>query len=98
MPDTSGRDGHLRDARERSRSFSELLLAAVDNFPGMVGFWDRDQICRLANRAYLDWFGLSSDQVLNRSMLELIGPDLMCGTSLTSSERWRESRNASNAP
>ncbi|MBR9973218.1 PAS domain-containing protein [Magnetospirillum sulfuroxidans] len=51
----------------------KFITTVTDNLPGMVGYWDRDLRCRFANRAYVEWFGKPSQQILGRSMHELLG-------------------------
>ncbi|MBK6838000.1 MAG: hypothetical protein IPG90_06755 [Bacteroidetes bacterium] len=41
----------------------------------MLAYWDKNLLCRFANGAYLDWFGKSSDEMIDRIHLpELLGP------------------------
>ncbi len=43
--------------------------------PAMMAYWDTDEICRFANTVYLEWFGKSqSDMIDKMSMKELMGP------------------------
>ena len=39
----------------------------------MVAYWDRDQRCRLANRAYEEWFGIRPEALIGKHMRELLG-------------------------
>ena len=54
-------------ARERHLS---LILNGI---PGMVGYWDRNQINRFANPGYQEWLGLAPGQVEGRHMREILG-------------------------
>ena len=50
------------------------IVASVDS-SAMLAFWDKDQVCRYANRAYIDWFGVSPEYMINRiTLIELLGP------------------------
>lgn len=49
---------------------------AVDRVPSMMAFWDRDERCRFANRAYETWFGADPKSLIGRSLRELLGPEL----------------------
>jgi PAS domain S-box-containing protein len=41
----------------------------------MMAFWDNDLVCRFANSAYLRWFGVSPEEMVNKMTLrELLGP------------------------
>lgn len=44
----------------------------LDNLPSMVVYWDRDLRNRFANKAYLDWLGLSQDEIRGKRMQELL--------------------------
>src|SRR5688572_11630680 len=53
---------------------AELLRTVVDEIPAMVAYWDKDQRCRVANRAYQKWFGVPPEAVVGMTMKELLGP------------------------
>jgi len=48
----------------------------VDRVPTMLAYWDRNLICRYANRAYEAWFGVDPDRLLGTSIRDLLGPKL----------------------
>ena len=48
----------------------------VDRVPTMLAYWDRNLICRFANRAYEAWFGADPDRLLGTSIRDLLGPRL----------------------
>jgi len=52
------------------------LRRLVDRVPTMLAYWDRDLICRFANRAYEDWFGVRPEHLLGTSLRDLLGPAL----------------------
>ncbi|WP_160310662.1 PAS domain S-box protein [Chromobacterium subtsugae] len=52
------------------------LRTVVDAVPSLIGYWDRGQINRVANRAYLDWFGVAADSLPGLSLRELLGAEL----------------------
>jgi PAS domain S-box-containing protein len=52
------------------------LRTIFDALPSMIGYWDRDQCNRFANRAYCEWFGLTPDAVAGRPLREMLGADL----------------------
>lgn len=51
-----------------------LLKLVVDNLSAMVAYWDADQRCRFANRAYNRWFGVDPQTLLGRDMRDFLGP------------------------
>lgn len=53
---------------------AQLALAVVDRVPAMMAYWDRNEICRFANQAYLAWFGKTRADLLGTSLRELLGP------------------------
>jgi len=67
--------GRLEAERERIAS-QRFIQAIADNMPGMVGYWDLDLRCRFANTSYLDWFGKTPDQIIGRTMVDLLGAPL----------------------
>ena len=52
----------------------DKLLKVADSFDVMLGYWDRDEVCRFANKAYETWFGKTREQMLGISMEEFFGP------------------------
>lgn len=52
----------------------QLALLVIDRMPAMAAYWDTDEICRFANRAYLDWFGRTREQIVGFSIRHLLGP------------------------
>lgn len=53
-----------------------IALAVVDHIDAMVAYWDKDQVCRFANAAYMKWFGWTRESLLGHTMRELLGPDI----------------------
>ena len=41
-----------------------------------MAYWDRDLVCRFANDAYARWFGVGPQDLVGRSLPELLGPTL----------------------
>ncbi|MBI2733835.1 MAG: PAS domain-containing protein [Aquabacterium sp.] len=52
------------------------IQVLLDQLPALVGYWDKDVRNRYGNRAYLEWFGLTPDQMRGRHLSEVIGPQL----------------------
>lgn len=66
----------ISDARAATvamRSSEARMLAIADASPVLVSFIDRDYRYRFINSRYEDHFGLARDEMLGKSVLELIG-------------------------
>lgn len=61
-------------ARPTPEEVHQIVMQLVDHLDAMVAFWDIDQICVFANNAYRHWFGKTRDQIVGRSLQELLGP------------------------
>jgi len=46
----------------------------VDRVPSMLAYWDLEQRCRFANRAYETWFGVAPEALIGKKLEELLGP------------------------
>ncbi|MGZ5940568.1 MAG: ATP-binding protein [Rhizomicrobium sp.] len=62
----------LTAIREREHFLHEL----ADATPGLVAYWDKDLVCRFANRPYLEWFGRKPEELIGSTIQELLGPAL----------------------
>jgi len=67
---------------ELSAVLSELvegrrwLRTVIDHLPAMVGYWDRDLRNKLANNAYVEWFGKTPEEIAGLHIREVIGEEL----------------------
>jgi PAS domain S-box-containing protein len=52
------------------------IRIVVDSSPAMLAYWDRDQRCVFANRAYLRWFGRTPESLIGTTLRELLGPTI----------------------
>ena len=52
------------------------IRAVLNALPAMVGYWDTDLRNRLANDAYVEYFGLEPEQMLGMHIRDVLGPDL----------------------
>ncbi len=58
-----------------AKSPNHLSSNLEEQVPAMLAYWDREHICRFANKAYTDWFGKSPEEMINKMTLkELLGP------------------------
>lgn len=51
------------------------LQEVIDRLPAMVGYWDRDLRNRVANAAYLDWFGRTPERMFGAPLREVLGSE-----------------------
>lgn len=52
------------------------LQSILDAMPSMVGYWDKNLICRFANHAYLHWFGIDPARMPGMKIQQLMGGSL----------------------
>ncbi len=50
-----------------------LLQSLVDHVPAMLAYWNTEQRCVFANRAYETWFGVTPESLIGKRMNELLG-------------------------
>jgi len=64
-------------AREHSWPESrDPVRLLVDHVSSMLAYWDKDLLCRFANDAYRQWFGVDPDKLIGTSIRDLLGPAL----------------------
>lgn len=54
----------------------ENIQAILNALPAMVGYWDRDLRNRMANDAYVEFFGKTPEEMRGVHISELLGPEL----------------------
>ncbi|HEX7436311.1 MAG TPA: PAS domain-containing protein, partial [Caldimonas sp.] len=54
-----------------------FLRTVADHIPGRVAYWHGDLTCGFMNQVYCEWFGKSREELLGRSMAEVLGPKRM---------------------
>jgi PAS domain S-box-containing protein len=58
----------------RAQASEERLRQIADNIPAMVAYWDRNGICRFANKAHFERLGLTPERLVGMSLDEAFGP------------------------
>jgi PAS domain S-box-containing protein len=58
------------------RRNEEELTRILDGLPAMIGYWNRDLTNRRANRAYIDYMGISPEAMKGRHIRDVLGPTL----------------------
>jgi len=66
-----------RKSEEKLLQSRRELQEVIDNIPAMIAYWDNDLRNRFCNRAYIEWFGKSPDQIMTGMHIrEVIGERL----------------------
>jgi diguanylate cyclase (GGDEF)-like protein/PAS domain S-box-containing protein len=73
----------LLETRKRTESLldetvknTRFIRTLTDNFPNMIGYWDKNLICRFANIAYLQEFARPANDMIGITLQELLGEKL----------------------
>jgi PAS domain S-box-containing protein len=53
-----------RKTEERLTQSRRDLQSVIDNLPAMIAYWDKNLHNQFCNRAYIEWFGKSPDQIM----------------------------------
>jgi len=72
----SQRTAELRAVNEELRKTEERLRLITDAIPASIAYIDQSMTVSFANRRYAELFGRTSDQVVGRSIKEILGPRL----------------------
>jgi two-component system sensor histidine kinase/response regulator len=65
----------LAEQEARSRASEERLRQISDSIPALIAYWDSDMICRFANQAHFERFGLTPEQMVGMSFDQVFGND-----------------------
>lgn len=55
---------------------ARFIKTVTDAMPAMVAYWDRDLLCRFANKPYLQWFGKPPEAIIGTTLQSLLGETL----------------------
>ena len=62
--------------RKGPQAEARVLHALFDQLPAMVAYWDRDKRNVVANRAYIEWFGIGPDEMRGVHIREVLGEEV----------------------
>lgn len=65
-----------KESEEKLIASERFLRMFTDNIPGMLSYWSSDLRCTFANKAYLEWFGKTPEQMIGIPVQELLGDEL----------------------
>jgi diguanylate cyclase (GGDEF)-like protein/PAS domain S-box-containing protein len=60
---------------EALRESEERLRLVANNVPALISYVDGEQRYRFSNRTYDDWFGISQERMLGRTVAEVFGDE-----------------------
>jgi diguanylate cyclase (GGDEF)-like protein/PAS domain S-box-containing protein len=63
----------LKQAQDQVASRESQLRAIMDGVPAPVAYIDRDERCHYVNRSFLQYFGLTTDQVGRMRLRDVVG-------------------------
>lgn len=58
------------------RRSEENLRLITDTVPALIGYFDHQEIYRYVNKGYAEWFSWAKEEVLGRSIREVIGDEV----------------------
>jgi len=64
---------HTEQALRHSQTELQLIINAM---PVLIGYVDREERFRLNNSAYLDWYGLTPQELYGKTIREVLGDEL----------------------
>lgn len=69
-------DRDPKSKRNRPPARGESIPAVLNALPAMIGYWDSKLRNRMANDAYMDFFGRSPEEMRGIHIRDVLGPDL----------------------
>ncbi|MFC5301162.1 PAS-domain containing protein [Azospira restricta] len=51
----------------------ERIRLITDTIPAMIGYFDKDEVFRYANRGYADWFGVAVEAFIGHTICAVVG-------------------------
>ncbi|TMW71342.1 PAS domain S-box protein [Thauera sp. UPWRP] len=72
LEQTNAEKDQIAAALRRSEHRLQLI---VDSIPALIAYVDRAEIYHFANRGYAEWFGYTKDEIVGRSIHEVLGDE-----------------------
>ncbi|MFC4930201.1 sensor domain-containing diguanylate cyclase [Massilia sp. GCM10023247] len=63
----------LKETARRLEASERRLRTITDNLPVLIGYIDQDERYRFANATYEEWFGAAPQQILGKTVREVMG-------------------------
>ncbi len=71
-----GTDITERKAAERAlRDTADKLRLIADNVPAMTAYWDENQRCGFASKAFAEYYGLAVENIIGKHVREVLGEE-----------------------
>jgi PAS domain S-box-containing protein len=70
-----GKKGTSRDWHRQPSESAEGIQAMLNALPALVGYWDSELRNRMANNAYIEFFGKSPEEMRGTHIRELLGTE-----------------------
>lgn len=75
LRETQAGQARLADEMESTRRAEQQLRLITDATPGLISYIDASGRYRFANRTYQNWFGRPQEQIVDRTMEEVLGAE-----------------------
>ena len=58
------------------RRSEETLRLITDSVPALIGYFDHEENYRYVNKGYAEWFGFTKEEVMGRSIRDVVGDEV----------------------
>lgn len=62
----------IADALRRSEGRLRMI---IDSIPALIAYVDRNEIYQFANKGYTEWFGLSKEEIVGKTIVQVFGTE-----------------------
>ncbi len=84
---------HTEQALRQSQTELQLIINAM---PVLIGYVDHEERFRLNNSAYLDWYGMTPQELYGKSIREVLGDEAYAGRERPDRRRTQAARRAAS--